>query len=79
LFIEDFTLLSKTDPVAANLQRQAISARFVENLAAEGITLTDTERRVQETFTTGEMSVNEMLNHVKLYVASIESRYGVSH
>lgn len=75
MFIEDFKRLSEASPLEATIRRWSITDRLNANLAAEGIKPTEEEYRIQQAFAAGEMSMDEMLEHMKLYVASISSRW----
>lgn len=74
-FAEDHAYLIRRDPLAAEQHRHAIIDSLLDNLAALGITATSVQLEVQAKFIAGDMSLDQMLEHIELYVASIALRW----
>lgn len=74
-FAEDHADLTRRDPLAAEQQRYAIIGSFLDNLEALEITPTPTQLEVQARFIAGVLPLEQMLEHIKLYVASIALRW----
>lgn len=74
MFREDFKLISQASPLEATVKRWSITDQLNAILAAEGIKPPVEQYRIQQAFAAGEMPMDEMLEHMKLYVASISER-----
>lgn len=73
IFVEDFKRLEEGRTVDAKVRRWSLTDQLNAYLMAEGIRPTEEQFRVQQAFAAGEMPIDQMLEHMKLYVAIISA------
>jgi len=74
-FVQDYPGFLRRDPAAAATQRRLIIDQLKTNSEALGVTFTPADLAVHTAFAAGEMPVDEMLDYLKLYAASIGMRW----
>lgn len=74
LFVDDFERVESRNAVEAKVRRWSLTDQLNANLMAEGIKPTEEQFRVQQAFAAGEMPIDQMLEHMKLYAAIISAR-----